>query len=74
MVTLITETAHGSIRHLRITTAGGSFDAPVKLRPASGYERARNGLAVGFDGLPYPEYDASGKLVYVLPGGFEIAA
>lgn len=74
MVTLITETAHGSIRHLRVVTPGGAFDAPVKLRPASGRERARNGLAVGFDGLPYPEYDTNGRLLYVMPGGWEVAA
>lgn len=75
MVTLCTETAHGCIRHLRYVTPAGSIDLPVKLRRASDCDaRARNGLSVGFNSLPYPEYDASGKLVYVLPGGLEIAA
>lgn len=66
-----TETAWGCIEHLRITTAAGTVEAPVKLRPAAGEERVRNGLAVGFDGLPYPECRGE-RLVYVLPGGGEI--
>lgn len=73
-VTLCTETAHGCIRHLRFPTPAGPVDAPVKLRKATPYDaRARNGLAVGFDSLPYPERDGHGRLVFVLPGGAEIA-
>lgn len=66
-----TETAWGCIAHMRITTSAGTVEAPVKLRPAEAWERARNGLAVGFDGLPYPECRGD-RLVYVLPGGLEI--
>lgn len=66
-----TETAWGCIEHLRIRTSAGIVEAPVKLRPAEAWERARNGLAVGFDGQPYPVC-RDGRLVYVLPGGCEI--
>lgn len=68
-----TETAWGCIAHMRITTCSGTVEAPVKLRPAEAWERARNGLAVGFDGLPYPACNDDDRLVYVLPGGLEIA-
>jgi hypothetical protein len=59
-----THTHYGLEPHLKVTTAHGLvFHAPVKVNPP----------LAGFN-LPRAAKDATGRTVYMLPGGGEVAA
>jgi hypothetical protein len=57
-----THTRDGLIHHLELLWDGGVLYAPVKINPPRRGEQ-----------LPRPQIDRSGKVLFALPGGGEIA-
>jgi hypothetical protein len=58
-----THTRDGLIPHLEVMWDGGVLHAPVKVNPPMRGEK-----------LPRPQIDRSGKVLFALPGGGEMAA
>lgn len=69
----VTYTDDGAIPHLLVATPGGDILAPVKLERrefGQGY-RLEFGSNSSHDRLPKP-LKRDGRLVFALPGGFEV--